>query len=148
MIRGDSMKKWSGGFHVFLVFILIIVGCSNGTEEIESISIYKMKNFSTVQEDSLITLTDSKVIDEFTKGFNNANKEQGIVNMADPEYKVELGGVTYFLWITEEHGTIMDLNDTHTIYTLSKSSAKNINELLNEQSSSFNNIEKLHGEKL
>jgi len=51
--------------------------------------------------------------------------------MADPEYKVELGDESYFLWVSEEYGTIMNLNDTNTIYTLSKSSAKTIKELLN-----------------
>ncbi len=55
----------------------------------------------------------------------------GIVNMADPEYKVELRDESYCLWVSEEYETIMNLNDTNTTYTLSKSLTKTINELLN-----------------
>ena len=90
-----------------------------------------MKSFSAIEEDSSTTFTDSKVVKDFIKAFNNAKREPGIVNMADPEYKVELGDESYFLWVSEEYGTIMNLNDTNTIYTLSKSSAKTIKELLN-----------------
>lgn len=90
-----------------------------------------MKNFSTVKEDSLTTFIDLETIKDFSKAFNNAKKEPGIVNMSDPDYKVELGDESYFLWVSEEHGTIMNLSDTNTVYTLSKNSAKTINELLN-----------------
>jgi hypothetical protein len=92
-----------------------------------------MESFSVIKKDSLISFTDSKVVSKIAKAFNTANKEPGIVDMADPDYKVEFGEESYFLWISEEHGTIMNLKDTHTIYTLSKSSAKTINELLNKQ---------------
>lgn len=90
-----------------------------------------MESFSDIKRDSLISFTDSKVVNNFVKAFNDANKMPGIVDMADPKYKVELGEESYFLWIYEESGTIMNLKDTHTVYTLSKSSAKMINELLN-----------------
>lgn len=90
-----------------------------------------MKSFSTIEEDSLTTFTDSESIKDFIQAFNNAKKDPGVVNMADPEYKVELGDESYFLWVSEGHGTIMNLNDTNTIYTLSKNSAETIEELLN-----------------
>lgn len=51
--------------------------------------------------------------------------------MADPEYKIEIGEKTYFLWIDEKSGTIMHTEDTHTIYSLSNNSIKQVNELLN-----------------
>jgi len=89
-----------------------------------------MESFSKVKEGSLRTFTDLKDVNIFEAAFNNAKKEPGIVDMADPEYKVELGSEAYLLWISEEHGTIMNLNDTHTIYTLSKNSAKAVYELL------------------
>ena len=90
-----------------------------------------MESFSDIKKDSFTSFTDSKVVDDFVKAFNNAEKMPGKVDMADPEYKVEFGEESYFLWISEESGTIMNLKDTHTIYTLSKSSAKTINELFN-----------------
>lgn len=123
------MKKLSLLF-IFVVFNLLFVsGCSS--ENIEKIDVYEMESFSIIKKDSLVSYTDSKVVSNFVNAFKNANKEQGIVDMADPEYKVEIGEESYYLWISEEQGTIMNVNDTHTIYTLSKSSAKTINELLN-----------------
>ena len=50
--------------------------------------------------------------------------------MDDPQYKVELGEETYFLWIHEESGTIMNTKDTHTIYSLSDPSVKKVSELI------------------
>ena len=84
-----------------------------------------------IKKDSLTSFTDSKVVNNFVKAFNNANTEPGLVDMAHPEYKVEIGSETYFLWISEKHGTIMNVKNNNTIYSLSKSSAKTINELLN-----------------
>ncbi|MCL6572919.1 MAG: hypothetical protein K6T88_14745 [Bacillus sp. (in: Bacteria)] len=122
------MKKLSLLF-IFVVFTLLFVsGCSS--KNIEKIDVYEMESFSIIKEDSLASYTDSKVVSNFVNAFKNANKEQGIVDMDDPEYKVEIGEESYYLWISEEQGTIMNVNDTHTIYTLSKSFAKTINELL------------------
>lgn len=125
------MKKLIVKFLVLFVFILVIVGNSKSHENIDKVNVYKTKSFSAIEEDLLITLTDSKEVKNFIKAINNVKREPGIVNMADPEYKVELGDNSYFLWISEEDGIIMNLNDTNTIYTLSKNSAKTINELLN-----------------
>lgn len=90
-----------------------------------------MESFSDIKKDSLTSFTDSKVVNNFVKAFNNAKKNPGKVDMANPEYKVEIGSETYFLWISEEHGTIMNVKNTNTIHNLSKGSAKTINELLN-----------------
>lgn len=46
-------------------------------------------------------------------------------------FKIEIGEETYFLWIDEKSGTIMNTEDTHTIYSLSNNSIKQVNELLN-----------------
>ena len=49
-----------------------------------------------------------------------------LVTMEDPEFKIECEKVTYFLWINEKSGLIMNAKDTHTIYTLSESSTKQV----------------------
>ncbi|WP_262176656.1 hypothetical protein [Saccharococcus sp. Marseille-Q5394] len=117
-------------FLIAVVFTLFFVGgCSSKNNQ--KVDVYEMDSFSDIKKDSLTSFTDSEIVNDFVKAFNNAVKMPGIVNMAEPEYKVEFGEESYFLWINEDSGTIMNLNDTHTIYTLSKSSAKTINELLN-----------------
>ena len=113
---------------VMLFIVLFINGCSHGKSE--EVTVYEMKSFSEVDEDSITVFTNLTDVNLLVTAFNHAKKEPGIVNMIDPEYKVELRNDSYFLWINEEHGTIMNLKDTHTIYTLSQKSAKAIYELL------------------
>jgi len=113
-----------------VVFTLFFVGgCSS--KNIQKVDVYEMESFSDIKKDSLTSFTDSEVVNEFVKAFKKAKKMPGIVNIVDPEYKVEFGEESYFLWISNESGTIMNLKDSHIIYTLSKSSAKKINEILN-----------------
>lgn len=114
---------------LILLFLLVsIIGCSN--EKIESITIHKMKNFSEVNEEWKIVITDKKEIDLFVTAFKSAKKEPGVVDMADPHYKVFLDEEAFFLWIAEDSGTIMNMADTHTIYTLSGSNFIKIYDLL------------------
>ena len=126
---GASLKR------LFLLLIAVVFtlfflgGCSS--KNIQKVDVYEMESFSDIKKDSLTSFTDSKIVNDFVKAFNNAGKRSGIADMADPEYKVEFGEESYFLWISEESGTIMNLKDTHTIYTLSNSSVKTVNELLN-----------------
>ncbi|MFC5590788.1 hypothetical protein ACFPRA_17955 [Sporosarcina soli] len=113
--------------------VLFMSGCSAGASmEDEKVSVYEMKSFAEIRKNSLITFTDTKVETTFAEAFHSAERVPGIVDMADPDYRVEFGDEAYFLWMSEEHGTIMNTNDTHTIYTLSKSSVKMIYELLNQ----------------
>lgn len=52
--------------------------------------------------------------------------------MTDPQYQFSIGEESYFLWITEDSGTIMNSKDTHTIYTLSSNSVQKIYEFVNK----------------
>jgi len=71
-----------------------------------------------------IQLLTAEEVEIFERAVNNSKKEAGIVNMADAQYQFILGEESYFLWITEESGTIMNEKDTHSIYRLSNSSVK------------------------
>ena len=98
----------------------------SNTESIEKITIYQMEsNLSKA-----MVIEDTEVIRTVKEAFNGAEKVSGIVNMDDPQYKVELGEETYFLWIHEESGTIMNTKDTHTIYSLSDKSVKQVSEII------------------
>ncbi|WP_100404350.1 hypothetical protein [Bacillus solitudinis] len=121
----------------FIILCLLLVACtSDGIEKatipeaLEKVMIYEMESFSEVKEDSAFELSTSKEIKAFQEAFSSAVKQSGIVNMVDPQYKVELGKEIYFLWLNEGSGTIMNTKDTHTIYTLSPESAKQIYDLL------------------
>ena len=123
------MKRFSLLLTAAVFTLFFVSGCSS--KSIQKVDVYEMESFSDIKKGSLTSFTNSKVVNNFVKAFNNAEKKPGKVDMADPEYKVEIGSETYFLWISEENGTIMNLKDTHTIYTLSKNSTKTMNELFN-----------------
>lgn len=114
-------------FGFLLFFFLLLSAC----QQIDSVTIYKMKSFSKVDEEfSSIVIKESEDVKSLKSAFENAKKEPGIVNMADPQYKVEMGDEAFYLWINDESGTIMNLKDTHTIYTLSGKAVRLINGLL------------------
>jgi hypothetical protein len=125
-----GMGKHIYSILIFAAMLFIVNGCS--TDNINEVYVYEMEGFAETKKHSMQVITDSDEISIFTKAFKNVNKTSGIVNMADPNYKVEIGKETYFLWVDELSGTIMNAKDTHTTYTLSKENAKEINQVLLE----------------
>ncbi|MGG0643525.1 hypothetical protein ABE021_06250 [Sporosarcina gallistercoris] len=114
-----------------IAILLVIGGCNTGIEKVDEVSIHEMESFSEVKEDTLVTFTDENEIKKFKKAISGAKKQPGVVDMADPHYKVELGGKSFFLWLSQDHGTIMKVENTNTIYSLKKKSVSDMNELLN-----------------
>ena len=126
---------------IFILFIVIgftLVGCSqepknqisepvakNGADEqveIETKSKTKMD----------LEFKDTEEINIFKKAVSDSKKESGIVNMTNPQYQFSIGEESYFLWITKDSGTIMNRKDTHTIYSLSSSSVKEVYDFVTE----------------
>ena len=129
------MKKSIVSFFVLSAFSFILFGCSKSSEQlkenIEKVYIFEMMNsFSKVNEDSKIIISDSKEITDIKEAVNSAEKLSGIVDVAEPHYKIEIGEEAYFLWLIEESGTIMDVKDTNTVYKLSNKSVQRVNELI------------------
>ncbi|WP_456274717.1 hypothetical protein [Bacillus sp. AK031] len=129
------MKK----LHLVLSLLFVstaLFSCQQGNEipadtenpnssSLEKVTIYFMDN----QLEKRI-IKDTETIEMINDAIHNAEKQSGIVDMADPEYKISLGNDTYFLWMSENSGTIMNSEDTHSIYTLSENSINQVNELL------------------
>ncbi|SDY93450.1 hypothetical protein SAMN05421736_104243 [Evansella caseinilytica] len=117
------MKK----LHILLIAVgFILVGClEEQGKEISEPQNESSPETVTSKMNSL-ELKEPEEIDIFTKAVSESNKESGIVNMTNPQYQFSIGEETYFLWITEESGTIMNTKDTHTIYSLSSNSVKEI----------------------
>lgn len=93
------------------------------TEDVTEVRIAESVDFGRFQEQEVITydeLTDVKV---FADMIRNAEQQPGIVNMATPEYDVEVQYQDetvdrYYVWLGElgMPTSIMDVNDTHTVY--------------------------------
>ncbi|MCM3576480.1 hypothetical protein M3172_25380 [Mesobacillus subterraneus] len=97
----------------------------DNTERLEQITFYPKESNSET-----LVIEDRETIELIKEAIDNAEKQPGIVNMADPEYRIVIGEETYFLWIDEKSGTIMYAEDTHTIYSLSLRSVNRINEVI------------------
>jgi hypothetical protein len=115
-------------FVLLFAFLFVVTGCAN--EKTNQIKIYKMKSFQEKEQNSLKVITNTAEISVFSRAFKHATKNPGIADMADPNYKVELGKETYFLWIADEAGTIENVNNTNTTYSLSKKSAEEVYQLM------------------
>lgn len=121
------MKK---RFILFIVIAFALIGCSQKpNNEVTEVT---TKTHTETNADNEIELEGTEEIDIFTKAVENAKKEPGIVNMANPQYQFSIGKESYFLWITEDSGTIMNRKDTHTIYSLSSSSVKEVYDFVNK----------------
>ena len=115
---------------ILLIIIgLFLVGCSQKEQPETSVTVAK-SNSETKME--LLDLKETSEIAIFSTAVSDSTKEPGIRLMANPQYKFSLGEDSYFLWITEDEGTVMNTKDTHTIYSLSTSSIKEVNEFVNK----------------
>ncbi len=65
--------------------------------------------------------------------FHNAIQLDGIVNMADPQYRIQLREKQYNVWFNEDGTAVfMDIEDTHTLYKISD--AVKLKEIIKENS--------------
>ncbi len=61
-------------------------------------------------------------------------KQEGISYVEYPQYTFNLEDESFFLWISNDSGRIMNSKDLYTIYLLSNSSLKEIKEFLENMS--------------
>ncbi|MDF2946502.1 MAG: hypothetical protein K0S51_1181 [Bacillales bacterium] len=80
---------------------------------------------------------DDETIETFKNVISSAVKHEGMVDMASPKFFVSVGyvkgtGKFLFLWLGEKghRSSLMDPNDTHTIYTVSEEMTAKLIDLL------------------
>lgn len=81
-------------------------------------------------EDSKVVYSDELEVKRFKKAVKSARKQPGVVEMSEPHFMIEIGTQSYFLWLQEDHATIMDTAETHTIYTVTSASVDSLNDLI------------------
>lgn len=125
-------KSYSKMFLFVFIFIifLILSACNNDLGEIKQVNVYKMENFDKIKKNSLVSFKSNQEIKEFEKAFNNLKKQKGKVDIIDPEYKIELGNKSYFMWLNQEKVTVMNTEDTNTIYFLTDENSEIIKKIL------------------
>ena len=90
---------------------------------------------STLEDD--IVIKDEAMLKELKDMISSSVKQDGIVNMANPDYYMDITlnndkKQTYYLWVGEnsQNSSLMKADDTHTIYTFDKEINKKISNLL------------------
>ena len=112
---------------------VVLIGCqskdSNGLSDgnITKVSISKSSDFGKVNSNFFTVYEDKETLDIFKNVISNAVKQDGIVDIAKAEFDVEViytdgNKQGYHLWVGEkgQKSTLMDVNDTNTIYLISE----------------------------
>lgn len=110
---------------MLLVTILILAVCQNGLldaeqQSVDKIVLHQMKSFGQVIGNSQFEVTDKQTIEVFAEAISRADKVSGIADVVDPSFRVEFGEKEIYLWVSADHGSVMDEADTHTLYTMEK----------------------------
>ncbi|WP_445480630.1 hypothetical protein ACULLL_10975 [Lysinibacillus irui] len=95
--------------------------------ELTKVSLSIGAEFGQVNTDFMVIYEDEKSLHLFQQAISTAVKNEGVVDMALPEYDIQLLDTAgnkygYHLWLGEngQSSVLMNTKDTHTIYTVSK----------------------------
>lgn len=94
-------------------------------------------SISKLEGDYITTFDDAGTIETIKNIILSAAKEKGIVNMASPEFNMNVvyenkSKQRFYLWIGEkgEKSALMKPDDTHTIYTVSEEMTSKLIDLI------------------
>lgn len=112
-----------------LLVAAVLSACQNGlisTEQrnADELVLHQMERFGEVKENTRTEVTDTQAIELFADAISRADKLQGIADVIDPDFQLDFGGKTFYLWVSEDQGSVMDESDTHTLYTLKEKDAE------------------------
>lgn len=129
-------------FFILLLSSFLLSGCSTDNfnidqSDITKIEVNEFQQFGSASEQKHVRFEKQNDIDTIVDAINTASKEEGVVDMSEGDYDLlfhfdddrEEG---FHLWLSEDfpQGTVMDIKDTHTIYTLSRTDTKAMQELI------------------
>lgn len=128
------MRKIILLFFSLVLMSSVLFGCQsqNNSElisdrEIKQISISKSSGFGKVNLDFFAVFEDEETLEIFRTVLSRAVRQEGIVDMVEPEFDLEVvykngDKEGFHLWIGQkgEKSTLMNVDSTHTIYTVSE----------------------------
>lgn len=129
---------------IMLVIMISLLGCQKNTEipKIKEIHIYEYAGPIDEPSDLIVsadTTHHNEILDVFKEILKDAKKEDGIVNLTNPIYTAAIiysDNTTQeiSLWVSNEKriGTLMYLDDTHTIYNFSEDLSMKLFNAINE----------------
>ena len=131
-------------FVLLLSFIsVVLIGCqSNDSNEysdvnISKVSISKSSGFGKVNSDFFAVYEEKETLDLFNNAISNAVKRAGIVDIVEPEFDLQViytegNKQGYHLWVggKGQKSTLMNVNDTNTVYSISEEITNQLVDLL------------------
>lgn len=89
------------------------------TKTPQTIEMHEMISFSEQKPNTQQEISIQDDILAITHAVNSAKKMDGVVDIADPHYQLNMGNHKYYLWVNPDHtATIMNVTDTNTIYRI------------------------------
>jgi hypothetical protein len=107
-------------------------------EEIKQVTLKKAGSHNPADSTLIKTFDDNDTIALFNRALKSAVPMMGILNTAEPDYLFQLTSEnskhSFFLWLDEstEQAMLVDTEETHTGYTISKKATAELKKLLLE----------------
>ena len=138
------MKKIFLSIIPIILIPIVLMGCQSKiddetpNDEIAKISLSNSNAIGQINKDFFAVYEDEEALETFQNIFTSAVKQEGIVDIAEPEFDLEViykegNKQEYHLWLGEkdEQSTLMQVEDTHTIYTISEEATNQLIDLVN-----------------
>ena len=138
------MKKWIVLWVSLALLSLMFTGCrsqemaaSPAADKLTKVSVSKSEVFGEVNPDFLAVFEDEPSLETFERLFMKALKREGIADMAEPDYDLEVVYANgdkqeYHLWLSEkgQRSTLASFEDLHVTYTVIEANTDELIDLL------------------
>ncbi|MFD2042867.1 hypothetical protein ACFSTA_00930 [Ornithinibacillus salinisoli] len=131
--------KWFKNLFLLIV-VMNIVACSSNDINITNvveIQVTEFDTFGSVNHEDPVVFTDEETVETFMEAIHSAKKEEGVVDMDFGDFDLNVISSDgkeegFHLWLREdmERGSIMRVENTHVVYTLSKKSTQELKDIL------------------
>ncbi|WP_025783221.1 hypothetical protein [Sporosarcina sp. D27] len=111
--------KWKSILIIGIVLLLALAG-AYFCQQKQHVTVEQMRSFNEVVPNSEREITQLSDARTFQRAVWTAKKLPGVVDVADPNYKVTIGKNEYYLWlyVGEEVGSMMKVTNTNNLYRL------------------------------
>ncbi len=120
----------------------VVLGCTDeelAIGKLAKVNISNSVEFGSVHTDCMKDYEDEDSLNVFHEGMTTAVRNEGIVNMAAPQLDVEIVDTAgnqygFHLWLGEigQKSTLMNVKDTHTIFSISEDLTAPLRSLVQE----------------
>lgn len=102
------------------MLLLTLFACSsNEVKETKEVKVQEMVSFSKEKQNTLKVISDSPKVKVIVNAIRQAKKQKGIVDITDPQYRMDTDQDRYYLWFNENgSATIMNDKDKNTIFKI------------------------------